>query len=98
MSANNTDTNIKIMGFQPRNDSPIDLEIVARLNSHEKKEFKTITNLYDITFSEKLMLEDAKKKALDVLYGILLKEKEITNELVRLDTARNRIIFEASNK
>lgn len=92
------DSKRQFAGFQPRSDQPFDLAAIARLNVHTKKEYKTITQLYDITLAEKLMLLESKQKALDALHEIMVKERELTNELIRLDTNRNLIIFQAIKK
>jgi hypothetical protein len=84
--------------LQPRNDPPFDLEAIARLTSHERKEVKTITELYDNALAEKLIIQSKKQEALDHLFGILVQEREVTNEMIRLDESRNIIIRQAKTR
>lgn len=82
----------------PRVNYVIDMDFYRWLKKNDIKEFKTVSEVYDITLAEKVQAEAEREKILDSLHVVTTRIKEMTVELIRLDTSRNRIIEQAQRK
>jgi len=73
-------------------DNSINIDSLKGIIASEKKNLRDDRDYFNIVHSEKLQLEDEKSKLLDKLLTTMTKIKELTNEMVRIDTHMNKTV------